>query len=93
MLQMFTTQAAIAIENAQLYRQIQQLAILQERERFSMDLHDGIIQSIYAIGLMLDDSQFYMDTKPELTRSRILKAIGNLNEVIRDIRNYIFRVA
>ncbi len=91
-LQMFATQAAIAIENAQLYRQIQQLAILQERERFSMDLHDGIIQSIYAIGLMLDDSQFYMDTKPELTRSRILKAIGDLNEVIRDIRNYILEL-
>ncbi len=91
-LQMFATQAAIAIENAQLYRQIQQLAVLQERERFSMDLHDGIIQSIYAIGLMLDDSQFYIDTDPGLTRSRILKAIGDLNEVIRDIRNYILEL-
>jgi len=91
-LQMFATQAAIAIENAQLYRQIQQLAVLQERERFSMDLHDGIIQSIYAIGLMLDDSQFYMDTNPDLTKTRILKAIGDLNEVIRDIRNYILEL-
>ncbi len=91
-LQMFATQAAIAIENAQLYRQIQQLAVLQERERFSMDLHDGIIQSIYATGLMLDDSQFYIDTDPGLTRSRILKAIGDLNEVNRDIRNYILEL-
>jgi len=91
-LQMFATQAAIAIENAQLYRQIQQLAVLQERERFSMDLHDGIIQSIYAIGLMLDDSQYHINTDPNLTQSRLLQAIANLNEVIRDIRNYILEL-
>jgi len=56
-LEMFSTQAAIAIENAQLYRQTQQLAVFEERERIGMDLHDGIIQSIYAVGLMLEDLQ------------------------------------
>ncbi len=91
-LQMFATQAAIAIENAQLYRQIQQLAVLQERERFSMDLHDGIIQSIYAIGLMLDDSQYHIDTDTARTKARIIQSIGDLNEVIRDIRNYILEL-
>jgi GAF domain-containing protein len=55
--EMFATQAGIAIENAQLYRKTQQLAVLQERERIGMDLHDGIIQSIYAVGLMLEDAQ------------------------------------
>jgi GAF domain-containing protein len=60
-LEMFATQAAIAIENAKLYRQIQQLAILEERQRFGMDLHDGIIQSIYAVGLMLEDIQRRME--------------------------------
>ncbi len=39
--EMFAIQAAIAIENAQLYRKTQQLAVLQERQRFGMDLHDG----------------------------------------------------
>ena len=53
---MFAGQAAIAIENAKLYRQNQQIAIMQERERIGMDLHDGVIQSIYAIGLLLDDT-------------------------------------
>lgn len=91
-LQMFATQAAIAIENAKLYRQIQQLAILQERDRFAMDLHDGIIQSIYAIGLMLDDSQYRIDTDPAYTQQRITEAITDLNEVIRDIRNYILEL-
>lgn len=88
-LEMFATQAAIAIENAQLYRQTQQLAILKERERFGMDLHDGIIQSVYAVGLMLEDSQHRIDGEPKEAKARIDRAIHDLNDVIRDIRNYI----
>ncbi len=88
-LEMFATQAAIAIENAQLYRQRQQLVVLQERERFGMDLHDGIIQSIYAIGLQLEDAQSRIDTEPQEATPRVHRAILGLNDVIRDIRNYI----
>ncbi|MCC7164059.1 MAG: GAF domain-containing sensor histidine kinase [Anaerolineae bacterium] len=88
-LEMFATQAAIAIENAQLYRQKQQLAILQERERFGMDLHDGIIQSIYAIGLQLDDAELRIRDEPLEAGLRVHQAILGLNDVIRDIRNYI----
>lgn len=88
-LEMFATQAAIAIENAQLYRQKQILAVLQERERFGMDLHDGIIQSIYAIGLMLDDAAHRMNAEPQEAKQRVEQAIHDLNAVIRDIRNYI----
>lgn len=88
-LEMFATQAAIAIENAQLYRQKQQLAILQERERFGMDLHDGIIQSIYAVGLMLEDVDHLYQQDPAAAQERVAQAIHGLNDVIRDIRNYI----
>ncbi len=88
-LEMFAIQAAIAIENAQLYRQNRSLAIMRERERIGMDLHDGVIQSIYAIGLMLDDAQHRLDSEPDLTRERIATAIRGLNGVIGDIRAYI----
>jgi signal transduction histidine kinase len=88
-LEMFATQAAIAIENAQLYRQKQQLAVLQERERFGMDLHDGIIQSIYAIGLQLEDAGSRVETEPQEAAARVHRSILGLNDVIRDIRNYI----
>ncbi|MDH5507021.1 MAG: GAF domain-containing sensor histidine kinase [Anaerolineae bacterium] len=88
-LEMFAVQAAIAIENAKLYRQVQELVVLRERERFGMDLHDGIIQSIYAIGLMLDDTQRRMANDTETSSERIVQAIHGLNDVISDIRNYI----
>jgi two-component system, NarL family, sensor histidine kinase DevS len=87
--EMFATQAAIAIENAQLYRKTQQLAILQERQRFGMDLHDGIIQSIYAIGLMLEESDLSVESSPPDAHTSIRHALHGLNDVIRDIRNYI----
>lgn len=91
MLEMFANQAAIAIENAKLYRQVQQLAVLEERERFGMDLHDGIIQSIYAVGLMLDDAQRKIEDTAS-TGAKISGAIQSLNQVIRDLRNYILHL-
>jgi signal transduction histidine kinase len=91
LLEMFASQAAIAIKNAQLYRQSQELALLQERERFGMDLHDGVIQSIYAIGLMLEDAQYQNQNEggAEGVRTNIARSIDGLNDVIRDIRTYI----
>lgn len=91
-LEMFALQAAIAIENAKLYRQVQQLAVLQERERFGMDLHDGIIQSIYAVGLMLEDVQRRVESDPGMVREKIGTTIQSLNAVIGDLRNYILNL-
>jgi len=88
-LEMFATQAAIAIENVQLYRENQQLAVLRERDRIGMDLHDGVIQSIYAVGLMLDDARHRLACEPEAARASIAAAIDGLNNVNQDIRNYI----
>ena len=89
LLEMFATQAAIAIKNAQFHRQSQQLIILQERDRFGMDLHDGVIQSIYGIGLMLEEAQYRFETETAGGRDLLMRAIEGLNHTIRDIRNYI----
>ena len=88
-LEMFATQAAIAIENAQLYRKTQRLSILEERERFGMDMHDGIIQSIFGTGLILENAQLSIKSNPEGAESQIGEAMQALNDVNRDIRNYI----
>jgi len=86
---MLAAHAAIAIENARLYQQVQRLAVLEERERIGMDLHDGIIQSIYAVGLILEYCNLLLDEDPPSAKGKLNQAISGLNEVIRDIRNYI----
>ena len=90
LVEMLALHAAIAIENARLYGQTQRLAILEERERFARDLHDGIIQSIYAVGLALDQAK--MDIRPTNydARQQIELSLKSLASVIQDIRNYIF---
>jgi signal transduction histidine kinase len=86
---MLAAHAAIAIENARLYQQTQRLAVLEERERIGMDLHDGIIQSIYAVGLMLEYGNLLLDEDKAQAKQHLAQAIGSLNDVIKDIRNYI----
>jgi signal transduction histidine kinase len=89
LLEKFATQAAIAIENAQLYRKTQELAVLQERERFGRALHDGIMQQVYATGLSLQEALSHYENQPEESQQRVGQAIEDLSEVLRDLRNYI----
>jgi signal transduction histidine kinase len=81
--------AGITIENAHLHRQARRLAVMEERERIGMDLHDGIIQSIYAVGLALEYARVALDEDPKQSRQKIEQAIDGLNKTIRDIRAYI----
>jgi signal transduction histidine kinase len=86
----FARHAAIAMDNARLHDQVQRLAIVEERERIGKDLHDSVIQAIYAVGLSLDDVPEIMDEEPEEARRRVERAIDGLDQTIRDIRNFIF---
>ena len=90
MVEMFALHAGIAIENARLHDQVQRLVIVEERERIGRDLHDGIIQSIYAVGLSLEDVPELMTDEPDEARARVERAIDSLDQSIRDIRNFIF---
>ncbi|MGE5249705.1 MAG: sensor histidine kinase, partial [Bacteroidota bacterium] len=65
------------------------LAVLEERERIGMDLHDGIIQSIYGVGLALEGIYHSIEEDPQDAKQRIQHAIDGLNQAIRDIRAYI----
>lgn len=80
---------ATAIENISLNLQGRRLAILEERDRIGMDLHDGIIQSIYAVGLTLEHARLLLKETPLQATTRIEQAISDLNSTIRDIRAYI----
>jgi two-component system sensor histidine kinase DevS len=83
------TWAGTAIENVRLNQQNRRLAVLEERERIGMDLHDGIIQSIYAVGLALDYARMEVETNPNKALVKLEQAIAGLNSTIRDIRTYI----
>jgi len=83
------TWTGITIENANLHWQARRVAILEERERIGMDLHDGIIQSIYAVGLALDYARVSVNEDPIKSQQKIEQAIEGLNKTILDIRSYI----
>lgn len=73
----------------QMERQLQQLAVLEERERIGMDLHDSVIQSIYAVALQLEDCAAQVEAAPQAVRLRLDTAIEALHAITRDIRSYI----
>jgi signal transduction histidine kinase len=89
-------QAGVAIENARLYEEVrsrgEELAILEERDRISKELHDGVIQAIYSVGLSLQGTVGILDHDQDLPAQRINDVIKQLDEVVRDVRSYIFEL-
>ncbi|MBP6469444.1 MAG: GAF domain-containing sensor histidine kinase [Chloroflexi bacterium] len=90
LVQMLAAHVAVAIQNARLYEQVGRLAIVDERARIGMDLHDGVIQSIYAVGLILESTRLEIQKRHMAEADDLLEnAIEGLNDTIRDIRNFI----
>ncbi|HEX6401362.1 MAG TPA: GAF domain-containing sensor histidine kinase [Actinomycetota bacterium] len=88
-------QAGTAIENARLYeeterqhREIERLRVSEERERIAKELHDGVIQSLFAVGMGLQGAGAIAHD-PEVA-TRIEHAVDEIDHAIRDLRNYIF---
>ena len=88
-------QAGVAIENARLYaemqhaqRELRRLEVLEERERIAKELHDGVIQALFAVGMGLQGTAA-MANDAEIAR-RIEHATEEVDRAIRDLRNYIF---
>lgn len=90
LVEMFALHAGIAIENARLHDQVRRLAVVDERDRISRDLHDSAIQAIYGQTLALDDVPELIGEDPAEAARRVDEAIDALHAVIRDIRNFIF---
>ena len=89
------TQAGVAIENARLIEETQlaqeelaRLELLEERERIAKELHDGVIQSLFAVGMSLQGAAA-MVRDAEVAR-RIEGSVEDIDRAIRDLRNYIF---
>jgi len=89
LVEMFAAHAGIAIQNARLHEDVQALAIVGERLRISRDLHDGIIQSIYAVSLSLEEAVELVASDPDDAADRVDRAIDRLHTTISDIRTFI----
>ncbi len=79
--------AGVAIENTKLHARVRELAVMEDRERIARDLHDGVIQRLYALGLSL--SAVERNPGPDVGE-RLHSAVEALDETIRDIRSTIF---
>lgn len=90
LLETFGNLTAVALETRELHEKVESLARLEERDRIAMDLHDGVIQSIYAISLHLEDVSDRLPDPAQELKPEVERTIDELNKVIKDIRSYIF---
>jgi signal transduction histidine kinase len=82
--------AGVAIENARLHERIQELALLRDRDRIARDLHDTVIQRLFATGLGLQGLARLVDNVE--VADRIQGAVDDLDATIREIRSVIFEL-
>ena len=92
LIQVLAASAGAAIENALLSEQLQQLAVHDERERISRELHDGVIQVLFSIGMGLESARMLLRDHPDRAETRLDSAIDGIDGAIRELRNYIFQL-
>ena len=88
LLELFAAQAAVAIDYVRVRDELQRLAVMEDRERIGRELHDGAIQALFAVGMGLQ--AVAVRTADAELRDRLQGTVEQIDEVIRDLRNYIF---
>ncbi len=82
------TAAGVAIDNARLHASVQEMALFKDRERIGMDLHDTVIQQLFAIGLSLQATCRLVTDAAVV--ARIQRSVDDLDETIKRVRSTIF---
>lgn len=82
--------AGVAIENARLHSRVQELALVEDRERIARDLHDTVIQRLFATGMSLQGSIRLVHSEPDAVMERIGAAVDDLDLTVKHIRTAIF---
>jgi signal transduction histidine kinase len=88
MLRTFATQAAIALELAAHRQQAERVAVFEDRDRIARDLHDLVIQRLYATGMSLQGAVSMIGSQD--AADRVSRAVDALDKTIREIRSSIF---
>ena len=89
LLSMLASYAAVVIEHARMAERIRMLAVAAERERIRLDLHDSVMQAIFSVNLDLECAYDDLEERPNDARTRIAGAMERLEQVIRELRNYV----
>jgi signal transduction histidine kinase len=91
LLETFSEQAALALQVAQAQEDRGRLAVFEDRDRIGRDLHDLVIQRLFAVGLTLDNAA-RITSKPEVAK-RVTAAVDDIDATIKDIRRTIFELS
>lgn len=85
----FASQAAVTLVLANVRREHARLAVYEDRDRIARDLHDLVIQRLFATGMMLQGTTRIADV-PDSAAERVSRAVDELDEIIKEIRQTIF---
>jgi signal transduction histidine kinase len=85
-------QAAIAIENAHLYENAQRIAVLEERQRLSRELHDSVSQALYSIALGTRTARALLDREPSRVAEPLDFVMAQAERGLAEMRALIFEL-
>ena len=88
LLESFAEQASLALEYARALSELSRLGMIEDRERIARDLHDGVIQSLFAVGIGLQGTAAVVGDVQ--LADRIQQFVTEIDRVIGDVRSYIF---
>jgi signal transduction histidine kinase len=93
LMRIFAGQAAVAIDHAQLTRQVHEMAIMEERHRLSRELHDSVNQLLYGISLYTEAAQRKLEQGDTLAAHHHLTNVGeSAQEALKEMRMLIFEL-
>lgn len=86
----FAAQAAVALELAERRRDAERYAVLEDRDRIARDLHDLVIQRLFATGMQLEGAVRLIGDRPHDAEVRVRRAVDDLDGTIRELRSTIY---
>ncbi len=86
----FAAQAAVALEIAARRSDAERFAVFEDRDRIARDLHDLVIQRLFATGMQLESAMRLVATHPEEATVRVHRAVDDLDATIRELRSTIY---
>jgi signal transduction histidine kinase len=86
----FSGQAAVALELAERRREAERFAVFEDRDRIARDLHDLVIQRLFATGMQLEAATRFIDERPAEAHARVHRAVDELDGTIRELRSTIY---